>query len=777
MSILKMKSTQNTPYKLYLVRPILVFAFCLFQVSIFANKDSSELKLFLSDSLEIQDINGNVLADPFSGGIESPRFFNLELNGDDKPDLVVFDRKNNKISTFLNEGTSGDAVYRHNVAFEHLFPKGRFNYYLVDIDRDGFKDIICGDIFQNRMVYYRNKGLAAPALEFENRGFLNYLHFNPPSPGVRNSLGNPIQHIHAVDDVDGDGDIDFLSISSFGGNLEYYENRQVENGLPKDSIDFHLSDLCFGYFKEGLANEVLIGQCQTTKHHTRRHAAGSSLLLLDLDKDGDKDLLLSNSGFQNILKLVNGYVEHNASYDSMISWDSIYPRNTQQAKIDEFPSASLADINGDGVNDLIVCPTWNTDEEIKGTEQTMLYLNNGSNDSFDLSYQGSNFLMSQSIDLGANASPCFYDYDGDGDQDLFVVHSGDRNLTGGIKDQIALFKNVGDKNNPKLRLSDLNFGNFSQFNLSYSHLAIYDFDEDGKYEFYLGQLDGSVDQFTNSGSNASPVFALNNSNFVGSFATSDAAISFMDYNKDGKTDIILGSFIGDISLYENTGTNQAPSFTWKADRFGKMFTNAFTNRTNPPSFEGIGRSRPLVVDMNGDGTEEIIAGSFSGKIFAWQPTENINDSFLPFQNFINFIDANDDTLTDYFFGLNTSVAAADLDNDTITDLLVFNDAGGFHYLSGKARKFVVSNPQLKKLNSQIYPNPTQELLNITGIPTGSEASIKIFDMNGRLIQNVKVNDTQLSLNLSSYKEGIYIIEIGVSGYETFYSRIQKISKP
>ena len=85
-----------------------------------------ELSLFLSDSLPMRDESGNLLADPFTGGIESPKFFKLELNGDAKEDLIVFDRKNNKISTYINNGSAGNTVYRHSPEFEGLFPKGRY---------------------------------------------------------------------------------------------------------------------------------------------------------------------------------------------------------------------------------------------------------------------------------------------------------------------------------------------------------------------------------------------------------------------------------------------------------------------------------------------------------------------------------------------------------------------------------------------------------------------------------------------------------------------------
>ena len=80
--------------------------------------------------------------------IESPKFFKLELNGDAKEDLIVFDRKNNKISTYINNGSAGNTVYRHSPEFEGLFPKGRYSYYIVDVDRDGHMDIICGNPIQ-----------------------------------------------------------------------------------------------------------------------------------------------------------------------------------------------------------------------------------------------------------------------------------------------------------------------------------------------------------------------------------------------------------------------------------------------------------------------------------------------------------------------------------------------------------------------------------------------------------------------------------------------------
>lgn len=736
-----------------------------------------ELKLFISDSVTFRNSNGDILADPFTGGIESPKFFKMELNGDNKEDLIVFDRKNTKISTYINNGGFNNSIYRHSPEFEYLFPKGRNNYYIIDVDRDGFKDIICGDPIQNWVNFYKNDGKIAPELHFTFQSNLKYLHFSPPAPGEKNTLANLNQHIPALEDLDNDGDLDFITLGIFGGNLEVYYNMQEEKGLPKDSLDFILGELCFGYFTEGTDNSINIAGCNSQKYYTRRHAGGSSIFMIDLDKDGDKDLLMGNNGgFDNLISLKNGYEEYTTSYDSMISWDSVFPKNTVPAKIKTFPSVSYEDIDGDGIKDLIVCPTWNADNGINGMNQTMLYINAGQNDSPIFNHAGNNFLMSQSIDLGENVSPAFWDFDNDGDFDLFITHSGNFENTSHVKDQVALYQNIGTKTKPDFQLIDLNFGDFKRFGLTYSRLCIYDLDNNGKPEFYFGQLDGSIHRYDNNGSNTAPSFSQTTKAFGNVFASFGyAAPAFYDYDQDGKTDLILGGNLGDISYYRNTGTNVAPSFQLMNDKLGNMFTNEFSYRTNPPMYEGTGASTPLVTDLNGDGNMEVIAGSLSGEIFAWKIGSNPNDTFVQFESFIKYLNVQGDTLSNYFFGKNTALAAADLDGDTIQDILVGTDAGGFFYLSGKARVFEVSVPQLKTFKMTLFPNPTNGKFTINELPSNVDKTITVLNLQGKeLYQTISTSSNKV-LDLTDYPQGVYLIRIDAEGYQSAFYKLSKLN--
>ena len=56
----------------------------------------------------------------------------------------------------------------------------------------------------------------------------------------------------------------------------------------------------------------------------------------------------------------------------------------------------------------------------------------------------------------------------------------------------------------------------------------------------------------------------------------------------------------------------------------------------------------------------------------------------------------------------------------------------------------------------IYPNPTNSFVNLTSRHVME--SIKIFDIQGRLIVQKVLNTTQTSINISNYENGVYFIE-------------------
>jgi hypothetical protein len=92
---------------------------------------------------------------------------------------------------------------------------------------------------------------------------------------------------------------------------------------------------------------------------------------------------------------------------------------------------------------------------------------------------------------------------------------------------------------------------------------------------------------------------------------------------------------------------------------------------------------------------------------------------------------------------------------------------------------VVSNKDLpidqntRKNNLFIYPNPATNEIHIS-LPNKEVAkSIKIYDVNGRILLNRAVNAEQSSLNISSLPKGNYWIEVGTTN-QIFKSKLSKL---
>ena len=71
--------------------------------------------------------NGYVLKMPWANGINFSNVSNMDLNGDNKKDLVVFDRLNlygvGRFRCFINIGSAGQTKYKEDWYQSYLFPQ------------------------------------------------------------------------------------------------------------------------------------------------------------------------------------------------------------------------------------------------------------------------------------------------------------------------------------------------------------------------------------------------------------------------------------------------------------------------------------------------------------------------------------------------------------------------------------------------------------------------------------------------------------------------------
>ncbi len=225
-----------------------------------------------------------------------------------------------------------------------------------------------------------------------------------------------------------------------------------------------------------------------------------------------------------------------------------------------------------------------------------------------------NFNMS-----GLATSPflkvAFYDMNGDGLEDMI---SGDK------YGRLNLYENSGDQQKRQWKLVK---GYFDGIKISaFSAPAVGDIDGDGRPEVVVGtggfsSESGRILFFKNAGTDDSPQWeAIKNLNIrIGN----DAAATIVDYNFDGRPDIIAGNSEGRIFFFKNTSTKKNISF--KQDKsvplkrsFG-MYAVPAAVKINDRVILVIGNSRGklYMFEMNKDGrlSEKKLSINASAKMF------------------------------------------------------------------------------------------------------------------------------------------------------------------
>ncbi|MCK4288359.1 MAG: VCBS repeat-containing protein, partial [Bacteroidales bacterium] len=505
-------------------------------------------------------------------------------------DLFVFDRNGNRIMTFINNGTPNQIDYSYAPEYQILFPELFDWVILVDYDYDGKEDIFTYSVGWASMKVYKNISdtdlkfelIISPYLtSFQSGGYVNIFVTYADYP--------------AITDLDNDGDLDILTFWGLGSFVEMHKNMSMEKYGTADSLDFIKTEYCWGRFAENEeSNVVYLDTCfykdcgfdKTADNKNKemkgdwdkgqRHT-GSTFLVIDLDGDNDKDLILGDVDYPNLIELINGGTPDTAF---MISQDTSFPSNSLPVRQFSMPLANYIDVDNDGLKDMIVSPFDPSNITSRNYKSVWLYKNSGQNNAPVFTFQTNKFLQDETIDVGSGAYPVLFDYNYDGLPDLFVGNFGYYQssyyddwliLHSNYISKIALFENVGTDTVPAFELITRDFANISSLDLDGAFPTFGDMDGDGDKDMLIGNTEGTIHYFENIAGSGNPAeYELSELNYqdidVGEFSTPQ----LIDINEDDLIDIVIGEKKGNLNYYKNTGTSSNPVFSFETDSLGKV---------------------------------------------------------------------------------------------------------------------------------------------------------------------------------------------------------------
>jgi len=677
---------------------------------------------------------------PWVGGLDNPQFSEADLNEDGILDIVIFDRKDSRILTFINNGSE----YIYDPFYEGTFPSMTGFCLLRDYNCDGIMDLFSSYLLGIRLFQgtYSSEGR---------------LKFIPVADVLKDNSVNPSENIQvyeydvpAISDVNGDGLLDLLTFDVTGSRLEYYQNESSDCS----EVLWSKQTDCWGHFYETMLDaEVQLNDTCSGRLGSEMIHPGSTLTTLDMDADGDVELLLGDITYNHINLLINGGDAENAH---IVSQNINFPSNSLNIEQANFPATFYMDVTHDGIKDLIVTP--NQPNLSENVNCTWLYENAGQDDSPVFEFQRKNFLTSDMIEVGADAHPTFFDYDSDGDLDLVIgnhtfyregINPGQSAEPYGT---LTLWKNIGTNESPSFDLLTEDYAEISALagyginDFINLHATFGDIDADGDLDMILGEQNGYLHLFINSAPEGFPAFfTLTEYQYQDLYVGKNSTPQLVDVDSDGLLDLIVGEKNAVLHFYHNTGSPTDAVFTEISDEWGGVDVQV--------SGTGLldGYSVPFLVELEGMPEPSLLVSSESGQIYLY--TDVISNAFTG----LDFTLQSESILP--AMSRRIALTMADLDSDSKMDMVIGTRSGGLFWLEqdSSAGPLVYVDGEFSEVGIKLFPNPTEDMMQVSWTDNYSNMDILVLNLNGAVVQRKNIYNGEI-IDLTDIRSGIYIIQ-------------------
>lgn len=494
--------------------------------------------------------------------------------------------------------------------------QGGFNVprpQFADMDNDGDQDMFIQEE-SGRVIQLENTGTAANA---------RYMWRSSAWQGLDTG------EWYRIVDLDQDGDMDILTEERFSYIRFYRNDGTLEEPRFVVAVDT---------LKDATGTPIFADR-QNIPH------------IVDIDCDGLLDLFIGRvtgtiTRYESVGDDENGVPRFRFVTDR---WEDIEIVG-ENVSLHGANTMNFADVDLDGDLDLF----WGDFFEAG----ILLIRNLGSCASPSLRSEPVNWPLNDPVATSGYNAPVLLDVDADNDLDMvFGVLGGAFNANSTTRDNFYLMRqaeNGAFEAETTRYLYDLDVG-------SESVIKLWDMDADGDLDMILGNKIEPTNQrtslmfvFENVGSATAPSFAYKETMDLISTYHQNPAIA--DLDADGDLDFLIGKWNKEMAYWRNDGSASSYEFTEVADVY-----QALTRGQN---------AAPALVDLDGDGDFDLVAGEASGSLNYWENRGSASDPEFQFVS---------DTWLDIDIGRRSFPTFADLDGDGDQDMIVGSELDGLYF--------------------------------------------------------------------------------------------------